>query len=109
MANIEDFQKLDIRIGKVLEVEDLEGARKPIYKVKVDFGDAGIKWSAAGIKQFYSKEHLKGKKVVGVVNLEPKKIAGFYSECLILAALDKSGKIVLLQPDKELEIGSKIY
>ncbi len=109
MASIEDFQKLDIRIGRVVDVQDLEGARKPIYRVKVDFGNMGNKWSAAGIKEHYSKEELKGRKVVAVINLEPKKIAGFNSECLILAALDKNGKVILLQPDKDLEIGSKIY
>jgi tRNA-binding protein len=109
MATISDFQKLDIRVGKIIEVEDLEGARKPIYKIKIDFGELGIKNSAAGIKNEYTKDELLNKKVIAVVNLEPKNIAGFLSECLILAAVTNDGKVVLLKPEKDVEVGSKIY
>ncbi len=109
MASIVDFQKLDIRVGKVIEVEDLEGAKKPIYKMRIDFGELGVKNSAAGIKNEYKKEELLNKKVVAIVNLEPKNIAGFLSECLILAAVTRDGKAVLLQPEKDVEVGSKIY
>ncbi len=106
MATIEDFQKIDIRVGKIIEVKDAE-TRKPMYVLKVDFGDLGIKQSIAGIKPYYKKEELLNKKFVFVVNLEPKKIANILSECMILAAV-KDDKVVVLKPEKDIEIGSKV-
>jgi len=108
MATLEDFQKLDIRVGKIIDIKDAE-TRKPMYVLKIDFGEIGIKQAIAGIKPFYSKEELLNKKFAFVVNLEPKKIANILSECMILAATcnDKE-KVVILQPEKDIEIGSKV-
>jgi len=106
MATIEDFQKLDIRVGNIIEVEDAE-TKKPMYKLKVDFGELGIKQAIAGIKPYYRKEELLNKKFIFVVNLEPKKIANVLSECMILAA-SIDDKIVVLEPEKDIEVGAKV-
>ena len=106
MATIEDFQKLDIRVGKVIEVSDAE-TKKPMYVLKIDFGELGIKQAIAGIKPFYEKEEILNKKFAFVFNLEPKKIANTLSECMILAAVNED-KVVVLQPEKDIEIGSKV-
>jgi tRNA-binding protein len=106
MATIEDFQKIDIRVGKVIEVKDAE-TRKPMYVLKIDFGELGIKQAIAGIKPCYEKEEILNKNFIFVVNLEPKKIANVLSECMILAAV-KDDKIVILQPEKDIEVGSKV-
>jgi tRNA-binding protein len=106
MATLEDFQKIDIRVGKVIDVQDAE-TRKPMYVLKVDFGELGIKQAIAGIKPYYAKEEILNKKFVFVFNLEPKKIANILSECMILAAT-KDDKVVVLQPERDIEIGSRI-
>ena len=107
MVTIEEFSKIELRIGKIVEVEDLEGARKPVYAMKVDLGELGIRSIAAGIKDVYSKDQLLGKYVVVVANLDQKRIANFVSEGMVLAAEDESG-ISLLGPDKELRPGSRV-
>jgi len=109
VAGIEDFQKLDIRVGKVVAVEDVPQAKNPIWKLTIDFGEIGRRTSAAGIKAFYSKDQLTGRQVVAVVNLEPKLIAGVKSEALVLAAVGKNKSVILLQPEKEVEQGTKIF
>jgi len=106
MATLEDFQKIDIKVGKVIDVQDAE-TRKPMYVLKVDFGELGIKQAIAGIKPFYTKEEILNKKFVFIFNLEPKKIANIMSECMILAAT-KDDKVVVLQPEKDIEVGSRI-
>jgi export-related chaperone CsaA len=106
MITINDFSLIDIRVGKIIEVEDAE-TKKPMYKIKVDFGSLGIKQAIAGIKPYYSKEELLNKKFVFVVNLEPKKIGNILSECMILAATE-GDKVVVLQPERDVEVGSKI-
>jgi len=106
MITIEDFAKLDIRIGKIIEVEDAE-TRKPMYKIKVDFGPLGIKQAIVGIKPNYSKEELLNKKFAFVFNLEPKKIGNVLSECMILAAT-QGDKVIVLQPERDIETGSKV-
>jgi len=108
MILIDDFAKLDIRVGKIIEIEDTE-TKKPMYKIKVDFGSLGVKQAIAGIKPFYAKEELLNKKFIFVFNLEPKKIANVLSECMILAASDeKKDKVVVLQPERDIEVGAKI-
>ena len=107
MVNIEEFKKLDIRVGKIVSVEDFLEARKPMYKLKIDFGEF-TKFSAAAIKPFYEKEELLNTRVIAIVNLEPRKIANFVSECLTLGA-ELNEKFVLLRPDKDIEIGAKIF
>ncbi len=110
MATIEDFQKLDIRVGKILEVEDFPEARKPVYKLTIDFGsEVGIKKSAAGVTN-YTKEELLGKLILGVVNLLPRQIGPFSSEVLTLGASDKEGKCILVTPDgKSAKPGDKLF
>lgn len=106
MATVDEFAQIDIRVGKIIEVNDVE-ARKPIYGLKVDLGELGIKNIAAGIKGRYTKEQLLGRKVVIVANLEPKNIAGFVSEGMILAAED-GANLSLLQPDNDILQGSRV-
>ena len=111
MATVEDFEKLDIRVGRIVEVEDFPEARKPAYKLKIDFGpEIGIKNSAAQLVALYSKEELKNKIVLGVVNFPPRKIGPFLSEVLTLGVPDKDGKCVLIVPDRDFaKIGGKLY
>ena len=108
MATFEDFMKLDIRVGEVLEVEFFEKARKPSYKLWVDFGDEiGIKKSSAQIVDCYEKEDLLGKQVLGVVNFPPMQIADFKSEVLILGTYSEQG-VVLIQPEQTVKKGDKL-
>lgn len=111
MATIDDFQKLDIRVGKVLEVFDFPEARKPAYKLRIDFGsDIGIKNSSVQIVALYTKEELVGKLVLGVVNFPPRMIGPFESEVLTLGVPNKEGDVVLISPDdKNAVIGGKLF
>lgn len=111
MATIEDFQKLDIRVGKILEVNDFPEAKKPAYKLKIDFGpEIGIKNSSVQIVALYKKEELVGKLVLGVVNFPSRKIGLFESEVLTLGVPDKDGKVILIIPDKAGAIvGGKLF
>lgn len=110
----DDFAKVDIRVGRVLEVQPFPKARNPSWKVRVDLGDLGEKWSSAQITN-YTAEQLVGSLVVCVCNFAPRNIAGFMSEILILGAPDADGKIILLSPRKDdasLDIvapGTKVY
>lgn len=111
MATIEDFLKLDIRTGKIIEVNDFPEAKKPAYKLKIDFGpEIGIKNSSAQIVALYKKEELVGKLVLGVVNFPPRKIGPFESEVLTLGVPDAEGKVILITPDKiDPVIGGKLF
>lgn len=111
MATIEDFHKLDIRVGKIVEVNDFPEAKKPAYKLKIDFGGGvGIKNSSVQIVALYSKENLLGKLVLGVVNFPSRKIGPFESEVLTLGVPDKEGKVILITPDKEeAAIGGRLF
>ncbi|MCL4389491.1 MAG: tRNA-binding protein [Candidatus Marsarchaeota archaeon] len=106
MVNISEFSLLDIRVGKIVDVVDIN-SRKPMYGLKVDLGGLGIKNIAAGIKEAYSKEGLMGKRVIVLANLEPKSIAGFVSEGMLLAAVDENS-VSLLETDRDVQIGSKV-
>lgn len=108
MATIEDFMKLDIRIGTVIEAEFFPKAKVPAIKMKLDFGELGIKQSSAQITERYLPEQLVGKQVVAVVNFPPRKIAGFKSEVLVIGGVPKSGDVVLLSPDMTLPNGTPI-
>ena len=105
--NYDDFSKIDIRVGTIIEVNDFPKARKPAYKLKIDFGDLGIKQSSAQITTLYTKEELMHKLIVAVVNFPPKQIADFKSECLVLGAVDKDD-VLLLEPEQALTNGSRI-
>lgn len=111
MATIDDFQKLDIRVGKILEVNDFPEAKKPAYKLKIDFGtEIGVKNSSVQIVALYKKEDLLGKLVMGVVNFPPRKIGPFESEVLTLGVPDKDGNVILITPDKtEPIVGGKLF
>ncbi len=111
MVTIEDFQKIDIRAGKILEVNDFPEARKPAYKLKIDFGpEIGIKNSSVQIVALYAKEELVGKLVLGVVNFPSRKIGPFESEVLTLGVPDAEGKVILITPDKPNSvIGGKLF
>lgn len=106
-ATWQDFLKIDMRVGRVLEVQDFPEARKPAYKLTIDFGPLGIKRSSAQITDKYKKEDLVGRLVVAVVNFPPKQIATFVSEVLVLGAMAEDG-VVLLAPDTEVPVGTKI-
>jgi len=111
MATIDDFQKLDIRVGKIIEVNDFPEARKTAYKLKIDFGsEVGIKNSSVQIVALYTKEELAGKLVLGVVNFPPRKIGPFESEVLTLGVPDNDGNVILITPDKsDSVIGGKLF
>ena len=111
MATIEDFEQLDIRVGTVIEVEDFPEARKPAYKLKIDFGEEiGIKQSSVQLVALYTKEELQGKLVLGVVNFPPRQIGPFISEVLTLGVPDKEGNVILITPGKEGgTLGGKLF
>ncbi len=102
-----DWEKIDLRVGKILEVEDIEGADK-LYKFTVDIGSEK-RTICAGIKEYYSKEELKGKKVIIFVNLAPRKLRGIESQGMILAACtENETEVVLVTPEKDIEVGSRV-
>jgi len=110
MANIEDFNVLDIRVGKIVEVKEFPEARNPSYKLKVDFGkEVGIKKSSAQIVENYSIEELLNKQVLGVVNFPPRQIGPFISEVLILGVPDDNLQTILITPDSNVTIGVKLH
>ena len=98
--NFEDFTKVDVRIGTIIEVNDFPKAHKPAFQLTIDFGELGIKKSSAQIKKLYSKDELVGKQVTAIINFEAKKIASFKSECLILG-VQKGDEVSLLQVSKQ--------
>ena len=107
--NFDDYTKVDIKVGTVLSVKKNEKARKPSLVVEVDFGDKiGVKKSSAQITHYYNEQNLVGKQVIGVCNFPKKNIAGIVSEVLILGAIEKDGKVVLLHPSQKVENGLEI-
>jgi tRNA-binding protein len=105
----QEFDQVELRVGTILEVEDFPEARKPAYKLKINFGDEiGIRKSSAQLTHHYSKEQLIGKQVVGVVNFPEKQIGPFMSQCLITGFYDNKGGVILAVPDKKIENGKKL-
>ncbi|WAA13430.1 chaperone CsaA [Fervidibacillus halotolerans] len=108
MATIDDFLKLDLRIGTIIHAEPFPEARKPSIKMQIDFGDLGIKQSSAQITKRYEVDKLVGRQVVAVTNFPPRRIAGFKSEVLVLGGIPEEGDVVLLKPDEPVKNGTKI-
>jgi len=108
LATFDDFQKLDMRVGEIVRVEDLPKARKPAYKLWVDFGDdIGIKQSSAQITDYYELTDLIGKQVLGVVNFPPMRVAGFKSEVLVMGVYAEQG-VVLIEPQQKVKKGDRL-
>ncbi len=103
-----DFSKVDIRVGRVIDAQDSPKAKKPAYKLRIDFGPLGIKQSSAQITTFYKKEDLLNKLILAVVNFPPKQIADFQSEVLVLGALDAENQVILVHPERDVPLGAKI-
>ena len=109
MINWADFEKIDIRVGTITDVNDFPNARKPAYKMLIDFGnEVGLKRSSAQITSLYTKQELLNRQIIAVVNFPPKKIADFTSECLVLGVYDENNDVILLQPGKPVTNGMKI-
>lgn len=106
--SLEDFLKVDVRIGTIIEVNDFPKAKKPAYQLSIDFGELGIKKSSAQITDLYIKEMLLNQQVVAVVNFKSKKVANFKSEVLVLGVYNNEGKVVLLQTSKSVKKGGQI-
>ena len=108
MITWDDFEKIEIRAGTILEVNDFPNARKPSYQLSIDFGEYGIKRSSAQITALYTKQELTGRQVIAVVNFPPKQIANFFSECLVLGVYNEKNDVVLLQPSLPVQNGGKV-
>ena len=108
MISWNDFEKLDIRVGTIVEAKGFPKARKPSFQLRIDFGKLGIKRSSAQITKFYEPDTLVGQQVIAVVNFPPKQIADFTSECLVLGIYDENNDVVLLTPKHPVSNGLKI-
>ena len=104
-----DFEKVELRAGTVVAVEPFPEARKPAYKLTIDFGDLGTRRSSAQIIKLYSMEELVGRQVVAVLNFPPKRIAGFVSECLVTGFADANGDVALVSPTHPVPNGAKLF
>ena len=108
MIHWDDFEKVEFRSGTIIEVNDFPQAKKPSYRLSIDFGVLGVKQSSAQITHHYTKEELAGKQIIAVVNFPPKQIANFFSECLVLGVYDENNQVILLRPDKPVANGQRI-
>ncbi len=109
MIQFDDFQKADIRVGKIVEVQEFSEAKKPSYKLTIDFGSFGIKKSSAQLCSNYKKDELVNVLVLAVTNFQPKQIGNFMSEVLVLGVPDGKGECILLRPEREVELGVRVY
>jgi tRNA-binding protein len=108
MISYDDFLKVDVRVGRIVQVDDFPKARKPAYQLRIDFGELGMKTSSAQITKHYRKEELLQRLVLAVVNFPPRQIADFFSEVLTLGVMVGGGEVVLVQPDRDVPLGSRI-
>ena len=104
----DDFLKVDVRVGRIVQVEDFPKAKKPAYRLRIDFGELGVKTSSAQLTRHYRKEDLTGRLVLAVVNFPPRQIADYFSEVLTLGVMLGEGDVVLVQPDRDVPPGSRI-
>lgn len=105
---LDQFMAVDIRVGRIVRADEFPKARKPAYKLWIDFGELGIRQSSAQLTQRYRREDLPGRQVVAVVNLRPRQIADFRSDVLVLGAVDAGGDVILLQPDQDAARGARV-
>jgi tRNA-binding protein len=103
-----DFEKVDIRVGTILEVNEFPKAKRPAWQLTIDFGELGIKKSSAQITDLYGQEELIGRQVLAVVNFPPKQIANFFSECLVLGVYTDKKEVVLIGPERKVENGWRV-
>lgn len=108
MIDWNDFEKVDMRVGTIIAVDEFPKARKPAYILTIDFGELGVKQSSAQIKDLYAKEELLNKQIIAVVNFPPKQIANFISDCLVMGVYAEDNSVVLLQPERNTANGMKI-
>jgi len=105
-----DFERVDIRVGRIVDVQDFPEARKPAYRLRIDFGaEIGVKKSSAQATKYYAKDQLMHRLVVGVVNFPPKQIGPFMSEVLTLGVPDGEGGVVLLMPERDVPLGGRMF
>ena len=111
MENItwDDFKKVELRVGTIVEVEEFPKARNPSYKLTIDFGEFSVRKSSAQITVHYAKEELIGRQVLAVINFPKKQIANFFSECLTTGVPDETGAVVLVSPDKKVPNGARLF
>lgn len=103
-----DFENVEIRVGKIIKAEEFPKARKPAYKLWIDFGDFGVKKSSAQITKLYQKEELMGQLIIAVINFPPRQIADFISEVLVLGVVLDNDEVVLIKPDRNVPLGKRI-
>ncbi|MFI5267973.1 MAG: tRNA-binding protein [Chloroflexota bacterium] len=108
-TTVDTFFAVDIRAGRISSAEPLAGARKPAYKLEIDFGPLGIRRSSAQLTALYTPEQLIGRQVLAVVNFPPRRIAGFESQVLTLGVPDDSGEVILLAPEREAPLGARVF
>ncbi|MFN7168678.1 MAG: tRNA-binding protein [Pannonibacter sp.] len=110
LITFDDFLKVDIRVGQIVEAETFPEARKPAFKLRIDFGpDIGVKRSSAQITKHYTPETLIGRRVLAVINFPPRQIGPVMSEVLTLGVPDETGEVVLIVPDKDVPLGGRLY
>jgi tRNA-binding protein len=109
VATIEEFEQIEMRVGRVLEARDFPAARKPAYQLLIDFGPLGRRRSSAQLTAHYNAEELVGRQVIAVLNFPPRRIAGFDSEVLVLGVPDEGGEVVLLQPERAVPPGGRVF
>jgi tRNA-binding protein len=108
-CGIDDFERADVRVGQIIAAEPFPQARKPAYKLTIDFGPLGVKRSSAQLTVHYTPETLIGRKVLAVVNFPARRIAGFSSEVLTLGVPDANGEVVLIQPEQDVPLGGQLF
>jgi tRNA-binding protein len=106
--NYADFEQVEIRVGRIIKVAEFPQARKPAYKVWIDFGELGVKKSSAQITKLYNAAELNNKLILAVTNFPPRQIADFMSEVLVLGVVIENGEVVLIQPDRDVPLGQRI-
>lgn len=104
----DEFRRVDMRVGEIVDVQDFPEAHNPSYRLWIDFGELGVKRASAAVRPWYTKDELRGRRVIAVVNFPPKQIANFLSEVLVLGAVQLDGTVILLRPDHGGELGARI-